>query len=230
MDTPGTALSDFFVQGRPVRYSRGEVIVAGDDPNPDIHYIGRGFVKVYSINDDGEEYVHVVYRKGEIFPLIWALRDHRRRIFYEAIDDCVLWKKTKNELREYLDEHADPISRALLGRLAEQFNIYADRLDNLQYKSAYERVVYRILFLAGRFGVRQGDRVIIEAPITHKLLAQSINLARESVSREFEKLQTKGLIDTTNSHIVINDVKALSHEFSEPVSLDLWGLDAPSDQ
>ena len=219
-----TALVNFFKTGRPVYASKGEVILRGDEAEPSVFLIGKGHVKVYSINDTGEEYLHVIYRPGEIFPLIWAFKDIRRRVFYEAISSSVLWKLPKDKLLAEVDKESSPIISDLLMLLVDQFHIYADRLDNLQYRSAYQRVVYRLLFLASRFGKKKGGDIIIDAPMSHKLIAQSINLTRESVSREIEKLAAAGLADTSNGHIAIKDAAKLCQEFDEPISLDYWGF------
>jgi CRP-like cAMP-binding protein len=145
-------------------------------------------------------------------------------VFYESLASSVLWKVPKARFLGHIKENTSPEAYSLIEQLAEQFNVYADRVDNLQYKSASQRVVYRLLFLAGRFGKKDGNRIIIDAPITHKIIASSINLTRESVSREIEKLDDAGIISTNNGKIVIKDVKKLGEQFSEPVSIDLWGL------
>ena len=218
------ALEDFFMKGRSIRAPKGQVVIRGDDENPDIYYVGKGFIKVYSINDEGEEYLHIIYKQGDIFPLIWIFRNRLRRVFYEAMTDSVVWRLPKERFLEYIKANTDIVSYSVIEKLAEQFNIYADRLDNLEYRSAGERVVYRLLFLASRFGQRSGDKLIIDAPLTHKLIAESVNLTRESVSREIESLTKAGLIGTQNGKIVIKSIKKLSQEFSEPVTLNLWGL------
>ena len=51
---------------------------------------------------------------------------------------------------------------------------------------------------------------------------------RESVSREIEQLTDAGLIETTEGKIFIKDIGKLGQEFSEPVSLNLWGLQEQS--
>lgn len=218
------SLADFFMNGRSAHYSKGEIILVGDNDNLDVHFVSKGFIKVYSINDEGDEYTHIIYKTGDIFPLIWALKGLKRHVFYESMDSCVIWKIPKETFTAHLKANSDNITYSLLEQLADQFNIYADRLDNLQYKSAHERVVYRLLFLAGRFGKKNGKDIIIEAPITHKSIASSINLARESVSREMELLAGKGLIDNVAGQIIIREVVGLSKEFSEPVRTDYWGL------
>lgn len=217
-----SSLDSFFRTGQNKRFFAGEVILSGEEPTG-VFYIQSGFVKVYSISDSGDKYVHIIYRPGEIFPLIWALRDVLRRVFYEAASDISVLQVSKSDFLAYLKNNSEVI-REVLDQTVEQFSVYADRLDNLQYRSAHERLVYRLLFLASRFGVKRGNKTIIKAPITHESVAESINLARETVSREIELLEKKHLIGREGGNIVIYDVKKLSNQFSSPVSLDLWGL------
>jgi len=218
------SLENFFESGRSVHVSKGEIVIRGDEVSADVYYVSKGLIKVYSINDQGEEYIHILYKSGDIFPLILAFKGRQRRVFYEAMDSVILWKVPKDRFIKHVKQNTSPDIYSLIEQMAEQFNVYADRIDNLQYKSASERVVYRLLFLASRFGRKTGSEIIIDAPITHKVIASSINLTRESVSREIEKLSETGIISSGAGKIVIKDIQRLSKEFSEPVSLDLWGL------
>jgi CRP-like cAMP-binding protein len=213
----------FFESGKPLRYSKGSIIINGHDEPEGVYCIARGFVKIYSISNDGEEYIHIVYKAGEVFPLIWALKDVKRKVFYESLGDSVLWRMprdefimlTKNDLR---------MAALVTDQLAEQFRIYADRVDNLEYKRSRERLVYRLLFMASRFGTKHGNTVEFDDIFTQQLIAGTINMARESVTREFEKLQAKGLVAYRNRRIIITDLVGLSNEMSDPVDADLWGL------
>lgn len=215
-------LIGFLNSGKHKQFSSGEIVLRGEDPTGVI-YIQSGFVRVFSISDEGDRYIHIIYKKGEIFPLIWAINDIRRRIFYEAVSKVEVTEVTKEGFLEFIRKDPDVIYD-VLKQLANQFYIFADRLDNLQYKSAHERVAYRIMFLASRFGERKGNSIIIDAPITHTLVGESINLARETISREIEKLEKRGIISYHDSRLVVNDIDKLSKEFSEPVTFNLWGL------
>jgi CRP-like cAMP-binding protein len=118
------------------------------------------------------------------------------------------------------------VTRAVLVKTVKQFTIYADRIDNLEYKYARERVVYRLLFLASRFGEKQADgSYVLTAPISQQVIASSINLSRESVSREFDRLQRHELVEFNNERcIVVKNVQHLCNELKSPVSPDWWGL------
>lgn len=217
-----SGLDKLFAKGRQKQYSAGELMATGEAPTA-VFYILSGFVKVYSISDTGDRYVHLLYKRGEIFPLIWALRDIKRRVYYEAASSVKALTVPKSDFLEFLKPEKQ-ITYELLDQLVDQFRVYADRLDNLQYKSAHERVIYRLLFLAGRFGMKVDGGVIINAPVTHELIAESVNLTRETVSREIEKLAKQGLVARNGGSILLKDVEKLANQFSEPASLDLWGL------
>jgi CRP/FNR family cyclic AMP-dependent transcriptional regulator len=213
-------ISALFVKGQPMAFGAGDVIMGNHDTPDGVYFINSGFVKIYSISNEGDEYMHIVYGHGEIFPLAWAyLGAGERSLFYEAISDVVVWRISREAFIQKINSDIE-LSNAMGEQLARQFKIFNVRIDNLEYKKADERIAYRLLFLASRFGIKDKDSVIIEAPITHTIFANSINLVRESVSREIEKLTKKGIIKKVNNHIIITNIAALEAKISNPIDLD----------
>jgi CRP/FNR family transcriptional regulator len=98
---------------------------------------------------------------------------------------------------------------AIINQLTNQFHILADRIENLQYGDALYRVAYRLVFLSNRFGVKEGKKIIIEVPVTHQIIADTINLARETVSRQIEELEKRKLVSHRGRKIVIEDIAKL---------------------
>jgi CRP-like cAMP-binding protein len=89
---------------------------------------------------------------------------------------------------------------------------------------ANERLVYRLVILSARFGQKRGDQIRLDKLFTHSLIGSTINLTRETVSREFERLMHKGLVDSVDHEIVINDINKLHEELGNPISEYLWRL------
>jgi CRP-like cAMP-binding protein len=217
------AVIDFFKSGKPVRYSKGELIVrAGVDPDG-VYLITKGYIKVYVISEAGEEYIHVLYGPGEIFPILWAFKDMYRDIFCEALEDMVVWRVGKQALLDFARRDVDT-AFGLIDTIAEQFAAFSFRVDNLEYKQTTKRLIYRLLSLTFRFGTRNGNSIILEVPLTHKLIADTINLSRESVSREFKKLENDGLVCRQNGKVVLKDIDRLGHMLGDPGVLVEWGL------
>jgi CRP/FNR family transcriptional regulator len=208
----GESLLEFFRRrGTVQQYDKGEQIVHAEDDPFGVFYIDEGFVKVFSINSRGEEYIHVVYGPGEIFPIIWLVKHVRRQMFYDALAACRLLRVSQTELEAVLRSQA-PMSYEMVERAAEQFGVFLDRINNLQYRYARERLIYYLLYLARRFGIvgEQGCEIILR--VSHQVIASNVNLSRESVGREIDRLVRRGTVAIRNGHIVLRDVPALVDE------------------
>ena len=186
-------LYQLFAASPPVSYKPGEIISRSDDGTNDMFYVKSGYVKVSSINSRGEEYLHIIYKAGEIFPFVWMSGKLQQGVLYTAIENATVFSLDGRQLM--LKAETDPhLAMALSMQVIRQFNIYVDRVDNLEYKFGRERLVYRILFMASRFGRQTARGLTVDVPITQKALGSSINLSRETVARELHRLETRGLV------------------------------------
>lgn len=222
--TQSARIRRLFQQGQPLAYNKNEIIL-GNDHTPDgVYYIDTGYIKSYSISDDGDEYLHLIYGPGEIVPIIWSyLGIEPEGLFFETISECTLWRISRDWFSVFIQTNLD-LCYAMSLQLAQQFQVHLDRLDNLEYKKANQRVAYRILFLASRFGVRSGADIVIDVPITHEDFANSINLARESVTRQIAILEHEDILKRNGHRLVIHDLDALLSRLSRPISIRNWRL------
>jgi CRP-like cAMP-binding protein len=205
-------LVNFFRRrGTVQQYAKGEQIVHAEDDAFGIFYIDEGFVKVFSINSRGEEYIHVVYGPGEIFPIIWLVGHVRRQMFYDALAPCRVLRVAQEELEMVLRSQAH-MSFEMIERATEQFGIFLDRINNLQYRYARERLICYLLYLARRFGVIRDRGCEIILRVSHQVIANNVNLSRESVGREIDRLVRKDMVMVQRGHIVLMDIPALVAE------------------
>jgi CRP/FNR family transcriptional regulator, cyclic AMP receptor protein len=213
-----------FTKGQPLLFEKAHIIIGNEDQPNGIYYITTGYVKVYSINTDGSQNIRIILGSGDVFPIIWAyLGTYNETLFYEAMSVCSLWRLSREWFLNLI-EHDLAISNAMALQLAQQSSILTNRMENLEYRKARDRLVYRLLFLASRFGIREHGLLRIETPLTHEILASTINLTRESVSRELEKLEKENLIERSGHSIVIFDVQGLARLLNRPINLEDWRL------
>ncbi len=209
--------SEFFKKNsKTFRYRKGEFIIRPDFPPSGIFYIEKGFVRVYFLTGDGEEKLYIIYKEDEIFPMLWAVVDEQKHLFYEAMGEVVLRRVSKEDFLNFIQQDTDVLIE-FIKRLATVFTVFTDRVHNLEISKAYPRVVARLLLLSKRFGVKEGTSVKIVVPIKHKDIASSIGLTRETTSRELEKIEKKDFIATEKQYLVIKNVKKLEAE------LELYG-------
>lgn len=198
----GRRIREFFRTGHEQLVSKGQILLGWGEVPADMYYVEHGFIKAYSIGNDGEEFIHEIYKSHELFPLTWAYLRIARNIFYEALGEVVVYRMPVQKFNSFAISNITA-SHALARQTAHQLHVYSDRIDNLEYKKPAQRIAYRLLSMAERFGKRDRHGIVIDGPFTHQIIADSINLARETVSRELQQLEQKQIIAYQNRQIVV---------------------------
>jgi CRP-like cAMP-binding protein len=206
-------LHEFFItKGTARSYAKFDVILRSDDEAPGVYYIDEGFVKVYSHTGQGDQYVHILYSKREVFPLIGLIGQQHGDISFQALSRCKLYYVPLDLFEAEIRNNA-AFSFQVLQQTIFQFGNYSSRVENLEYKFASERLAYRLASLAERFSVKHRDGLWLKVPITHQTLGNAINLSRESVTRELDKLVKRDIIAYEGRQIIIKDLDRLIRQF-----------------
>lgn len=215
----------YFRDGQYLHVLKGQYIIRGEDEPQGLYLIDKGLVRAFGINQRGEDYTFAIIGPTELFPLNWLLRETKRQIFFQAITPCKLYILPRDEILERAQKDVI-FSFGMFQKTLESNSLFVDRLDNLEYKYAGERLAYRLLFLTCRFGEKRPDgSYIIKAQVSQHILASSINASRESVNREFERLQRKGYVRFEGPYIAVTDLKGMKSLFPAPLSPNWWGLE-----
>lgn len=180
--------------------------------------IREGFVKSYTITSDGDYNTLSFYGPDAIFPLGPVLRSSdedsaffgiRSQIYFEAMTDVELCIRPLSDFMATLRNHHD-YYRELTYRLLQNYEIFLARAESLQYRFAKHRVAYLILVLTDIYGrPNASDDLQLDLPLTHQEIANTLSLARETVSRAMEELKTDALIETPDRHIIVKHTRRL---------------------
>jgi len=188
--------------------------VQGNEKPEAVYLIESGYVKAYSISQQGQQNLLLIHGKDEIMPLPWALDGPQKvGIFYEAMSKVTMLRSSKNYLRAAMGNNSW-LAEQILRQLINTFTVYAQRIQNLGYRLPRERVIACLLDLGTRFGERDGLDLIIKAPVTHRDIADSTNMTRETASRALELLFKDKLISQINHYFVIKNEIGLLAELS----------------
>ncbi len=202
-------IDPYFYDGLRAEYKKGELIIRPQESSEYVYLIESGFVKAYSITKYGEENVHIIRGKGDIFPLIWVLISEHRDIAYEAMEPTVVWRQPKNTFLDYLTTNHDATT-AMLDLTIRAYRTYAEHVNTLEYRTVRERVVSFLLACSRRFGTKLPDGTTqIKAPLRQQDIASSVNASRETTSRELTALTRKGMLCIDDRTIIIKDAAAM---------------------
>lgn len=206
--------ADYFADKRFHTYMKGQIILhAGDTPSG-IFYIEKGHVKAYSISKEGEEKIYIFLKEKEIFPLIWPFKRQQDEIFYQAMDTVTVRISEEETFHNLIHEEPEAM-HSVVHRLIDVIDVFENRIETLGPTNSYNRLITRLLFLAKRFGKNKGNSVIIEIPITHLDIANTISMTRETVNRDIKVLLEKNLISQKRHFITITNVEQLKSELSK---------------
>lgn len=120
----------------------------------------------------------------------------------------------KQEFLEFIKSNTEALFE-ITQLIVDLLNIYMARIDNLEFGKSYPRLIFRLILLAKRFGTTIGNTIIIELPITHKDLANTLAITRETTSREIELLFKKKLLKKKKRLFVIPNIKKLEKELEK---------------
>lgn len=205
-------LEKFFGKSKLLRFKKKEIILGAEEEPGGVFFIRDGFVRSYSISEEGREFTLNIYKPGTYFPATWALAGVPNTYFYEAMTSVELARASKEELLDFLNRNPEMLME-LTTRLLVGLNGLLVRIEHLLSKDAYHKVV-SVVYLAGRrFGKKAvGGKVTIEFPLTHQDIADLAYLTRETTSLEMKKLERKGLLEKRKRLLVIKDMRKLKRE------------------
>jgi CRP-like cAMP-binding protein len=212
--SPSESILSHFSEASLTHFVKNDILVQGNEEPSAVYFIQSGYVKAYSISQLGQQNLLLIHGTHEIMPLPWALDGPQKLgVFYEAMSDVTVSKTSKDYLRIAMGNN-NWLAEQVLRQLVNTFTVYAQRIQNLGFRLPRERVIACLLDLATRFGSNVSQGTVIEAPITHQDIADSINTTRETASRVLEQLTKEGLISQKNHLFIVKDEKRLQAELS----------------
>lgn len=213
-DTQDESIIAHFSDGKLMHFAREETIINGLEEPEGVYLIKEGFVKAYSVSQAGHGNLLLIHKSGEFIPLPWALDGaHTTGLFYEAMDDVTILRVSKEKLRTGMG-HDTWLSQEIMKQAVNIITAYTQRIQTLEFRSARGRIIAELLALSERFGEKHGNEVLINAPITHQDIADSINMTRETASRALELLFEEGLMGQTDHLFTVLDLPKLQKALS----------------
>jgi CRP/FNR family transcriptional regulator len=219
------ALHDLFVQdGRRLKFRKGEIIM-GRGGYDYAFYMLSGFVRSYSINNRGDEYTHILFGPDDIFPT-FRIFEHGTQVYFEALNDAEAIRLPRQVIRDLVPKD-NAITYALLRKALKAARVYTNRIRNLEFRYASERIIFRLMLLCERFGESQEDGTcMVRVPLSQQILASTVNVSRESVNRTLEQLKQKGIIVYNSQYFHVLDVAGLEKQLG--MALDSENNQSPA--
>ncbi len=205
-------LDAFFQQYSLLHFKKNETILSAGSDIVDIFYLKKGFVRQSLITVDGEDITLHVFKPVSFFPIMLALgKKSLSKYTFSALEALDLRRAPYEKMEAFLKTEPDVLFD-LATRLSQGLNGLLTKIETGTFTNAYEKVVSLLLYLSKQFGKETGSSITITLPLTHPDIASWTGLQRETVSRQIEVLQDKGILHREKNHLVIIDMHKLQKE------------------
>jgi CRP-like cAMP-binding protein len=204
-ETTRKKLQNYFEKYPIIKYKKRQIILKPGDEVPFIGFTKSGYVRVYNINENGQETTIQILKPIFSFTTIYAITGEKNKYFFEAISPVELWTAPKDKTLEFMradKELSDELTKLFLGYYLDLI----DRLHLMLAGNASTKVMGVLTSLAEKFGEKSEKKTVIPLSVPHRLIASMTGLTRETVTLQILKLQKQGLIENKGKRISIKNV------------------------
>ncbi|WP_126993591.1 Crp/Fnr family transcriptional regulator [Thermosipho globiformans] len=177
-------------------------------PISTIGIVIKGKIKQFLTNKEGLEKILFYLQPGEIFGEIDYFGESKFNIITTAVENSKISILEKNVIEEHLSKN--PILyRFFMKSIIRKLRIIELQMLNMTFNDSTGRISNTILRLAAQQGIKKGNEIIINFPLTQQELANIIGCSRITVSRTLNELISKGIISIDHKKIIIKNLKEL---------------------
>jgi CRP-like cAMP-binding protein len=187
---------------------KNQPIYFPQEPSNSIFFLKKGRVKLTRISNDGKEMILALVTKGEVFGEMAYLDEAERKEFATSLDDCLVCAINKNEFKEFVDRNPE-LNLRITKLIGLKLKKYSERIEELVFKDAEQRVVSFIIRLADENGRKIGDEIFIKPFLKHQDIAELTATSRQTVNSILTDLREKKVINFDRKKLIIHNREEL---------------------
>jgi CRP/FNR family transcriptional regulator len=196
-------IDKFFSNFHNVNFEKGEIIIHPDEKIQNIFLLKKGQVKMYAVSDSGQEITLHIFRSPSLIPIMLLLSKIYGKYYFEALGKVDAIKAPADEVIEFI-KNDNEVLFDLTNRFSDAISGLILRIETLAFEDAYGKIASLLLYFSEKFGEAKEDKAIISMSLLHEDIANWVGLRRETVSRQFEKMQKQGILESKNKELIIN--------------------------
>lgn len=186
---------------------RSILLYQGEAPRM-AYVLKSGVVKLYTINNAGEEQIVAFHARGDIFPTPWIFGKSATTLYYfEALADCEVLTMPREELHKILVSSPE-LLKSTLDYFVTNYTGLMMRVTALEQSRAREKIMFTLYYLLFRYGKpAKNGKYTIELGLTHSIIASLVGLTRETTTTELSKLKRQKVLDYNLHNYTVNKEK-----------------------
>jgi CRP/FNR family cyclic AMP-dependent transcriptional regulator len=187
---------------------KNEPIYFASDPSTSIFFLKTGRVKIVKYSPDGKENILTLINPGEIFGEMAFLDERERTDFAITVEPALICAINKDDLGEFINK-TPSLNIKLTKLIGLKLKSFSERIEDLVFKDADQRVISFILRMADKNGKNVGDQIFVKPFLKHQDIAELAACSRQTVNYILTGLRDKNIINFDRKKLIINNLPAL---------------------
>ncbi|MGB9755257.1 MAG: Crp/Fnr family transcriptional regulator [Desulfurella sp.] len=182
-----------------VKKQKGEIIFTQNDKGSVIYYLLDGRIKLYRLDEKGNECIIHFVNKNEFFAEI-LLTQNVYPVTAQTLTNTIILGIDKDKLFPLLKSHTE-LSLNIIFMFAKRINYLVDTIERLSIENAKERFLNYLNYLSK---IQKSLTVVLDVP--KQEIALLLGMAKETFSRIEKQLVSDGIIEVSNKQIKIKEI------------------------
>jgi CRP-like cAMP-binding protein len=194
--------------------ARNQPIYFPHEPSSSIFFLKTGRVKISKVNSDGKEMVVAFINPGEVFGEMAYLDEGERTDIAVTMEPSLICAINKNDFSEFVEKNP-ALNKKLTRIIGLKLKSYSERIEDLIFKDAKQRVISFLVKIATENGKQLGDQIFVKPFLKHQDIADLTACARQTVNDVLTDFREKGIIDFDRKKLIINKFEELKQLLSK---------------
>ena len=196
-------IDQFLAQKKIYKYKKDETIYCRGNQSNHIFLIKKGLIKTFKINELGKEYITGFFTNEQYFGYSSFAKQLPHFENSVAITNTQLYKINQDEITAIVNNNPQVVFN-FINLLASNLIEVKEQLILLAYGSVRKKTAVTLLKLLEKYPLKHKN----ELTISRKNLANSIGVAKETLTRTLQDFKAEKLIELTSKSIkIINKTK-----------------------
>jgi len=190
-------------------YPKGSILFVEGQPSRGVYLICRGRVKLSTCSSEGRTLITRIAEGGEVLGASATISGKPYEVTAETLSPCQIAFVRDKQFLQLLEQNPEVCLR-LAQHLSNSYYAAYEQVRSLGLShTAGERLARLLLSWCAETGIETDKGFRLKISLTHEEIAQLIGTSRETVTRLFSNLKSKGTIEVKGSTLLIRDRAAL---------------------
>ncbi|MEM9052992.1 MAG: Crp/Fnr family transcriptional regulator [Bacteroidota bacterium] len=188
---------------------KGEIFFLSDVAEPRIYFLKKGAIKIVNTNDEGEEVIHHILRRGDIFGQMESQNAQPTNEYAVALTKRIVICSFLKEDFEHLMLKKPELALRYSKFVGLSYKRIANNYNNLFFKSAKSRLAGFITEMAESEGEEVEEGIEFENYLTHVDLSRIVCISRQTCTSILNSFKRDDLLQYDRKKWIIKDLDSL---------------------